>query len=182
MKFAVESLAGCWDECLELARQHWQETEGYRHGQPFNPLLERYLDYERAGMFFMACARDGSELAGYAGMYMASSMHSQVTIATEDTFFIARHHRKGSNALRFIKFLEAECIRRGCMEIGFTAKLSNKAYRLLDYLDYTPTAVAYSKTLKQGADSAISSLAVNSESSDGAIRLPSAHRNQDAAL
>ena len=147
MKFAIEPLAQCWDEMVALAALHWQETEGYRHGQPFAPSLERYKQYDDMGWYFEGTARDDSgKMVGYCGMYIVPSMHSQCQIAVEDSLFIVPEHRKGRNAIRFIQFLEAECRRRGVVEISITAK--NEAVgRLLTHLDFSLTAWQYTKQI-----------------------------------
>jgi GNAT superfamily N-acetyltransferase len=151
--FAVEPLTACWNEVMGLAIQHWSETEQYRAGQGFRPVFERYEQYDRAGWFFMATAREDGQLVGYAGMYVTPSMHTQLLIATEDTFFILATHRKGRNGIRFVQFVEAEAIRRGAIEIGMTAKMSNPAAgRILEYLKYQPTSMQYTKQVEIHAD------------------------------
>lgn len=147
MKFAVEPLAQCWDEMIALAALHWKETEGYRHGQPFAPKLERYKQYDDMGWYFEGTARDDDgKLVGYCGMYIVPSMHSQCQIAVEDSLFIVPEHRKGRNAIRFIKFLEDECRRRGVVEISITAK-NEGVGKILQYLDFSLTAWQYSKQI-----------------------------------
>jgi hypothetical protein len=150
LTFAVEPLAACWNEVMELAAQHYEETEGYHRGQPFAPRFERYEEYDKAGWFFMATARDEGLLVGNAGFYVTPSMHSQLLIATEDTVFLTPAARKGRNGIRFVQFVEAECVQRGATEIGMTAKFANKAAgRILEYLKYQPTSMQYTKQCVQ---------------------------------
>ena len=153
MIFAVEPLKGCWAECMALAQAHWQETEGYRHGQQFKPEFDRYEKYDACGWFFVATARHDGVMVGYAGMYITPSMHTQEIIATEDTWFLLPEYRKGRNAIEFCKFVEAECRKRGAVEICMTAKLGNGAGRILEYLGYDMVSKQYSKKLGS-ADSA----------------------------
>lgn len=145
MIFAIEKLKDCWDEIMVLAKEHWFETEEYRHGQPFNPLFERYDAYDRAGWLFQFTARDEGKLVGYATMYLVPSMHSQVQLATEDTWFLIPEYRKGRNAIRFYKYVEQEMVARGAKEVVMTAKMTNKAGKILEYLDFKPVAMQYSK-------------------------------------
>lgn len=144
--FAVEPLAQCWDEMVALAAHHWQETEGYRHGQPFAPSYERYAEYDRAGWYFEATARVEGRMVGYCGIYVVPSMHSQQMIATEDAMFIVPEYRRGRNALRFIQFLEQECQRRGVVEVNITSK-TEAVKRLLEHLDFPVVAHHHSKQL-----------------------------------
>ena len=152
MIFAIEKLGDCWDEIMVLARAHWMETEMYRHGQEFAPSFERYRQYEDAGWLLQFTAREDGRLVGYATMYLVPSMHTQRLIATEDTWFLLPSHRKGRNAVRFYRHVEAECFRRGAVEVTMTAKMTNHAGRILEYLDFEKVAVQYSKQLAR-ADS-----------------------------
>jgi GNAT superfamily N-acetyltransferase len=144
--FAIEPLSVCWDEMVALASKHWQETESYRHGQPFAPSFDRYNQYDQAGWYFEATIRDAGVLVGYAGIYLIESMHSQQVIATEDSLFIDKPYRKGRTALRFIKFLEDECRKRGAVEVNITAKNPAVA-KILAYLGFPQVATHHSKQL-----------------------------------
>lgn len=144
--FAVEPLSVCWDEMVKLASEHWKETEGYRHGQPFAPSFDRYNEYDKCGWYFEGTIRDDGVLVGYAGIYLTPSMHSQQVIATEDSLFILPSHRKGRNAIRFIKFLEDECRKRGAVEVNITAKNPAVA-KILDYLGFPQVATHHAKQL-----------------------------------
>lgn len=168
--FSAEPLANIWHELIKLHALHWEETESYRHGQPFAPRLERYQQYERTGMFVMYTARLDRKLIGNLGIYFSLSMHTQLPLAVEDTLFLLPAYRKGTNAVRFMRYVEAECWKRGVSEITVTAK-NDKVGRLMKHLGYRPNSVVYSKASNQGADSATLPLAVNSESSDGATRI-----------
>lgn len=146
--FAIEPLVRCWDEMIALAAEHWQETEAYRHDQPFAPSFERYNEYDKLGWYFEGTVREAGILVGYCGMYLTPSMHSQCLIATEDSLFLRKDHRRGRTALRFIQFLEAECARRGAVEVGITAK-TEEARRLLLHLDFAQVATHHSKRIIQ---------------------------------
>src|SRR5690348_10059283 len=138
---------------MQLAVDHWHETEMYRHGQKFCPSYERYIQYEQAGWLIQCMARnEKGEAVGYATLYICPSMHTQQMIATEDTFFILPEYRKGRNGVRLVKFAEDECRKRGAVEIMMTSKLTNNAGRLMECLGYTQVAKQYSKQFS--ADSA----------------------------
>ena len=158
MIFAIESLENIWDEFIVLCAEHWKETEGYRHNQPFNLSKERYLGYEKAGWYLQFTARDEGKLVGHVGIYVLPSMHSQQLIANEDMLFLLPEARKGRNALRLHQFVEDEMRRRGVVEITATVKPFNNAGKLLEYLGYSMVTYGYSKHLTQCADSAITPL------------------------
>jgi hypothetical protein len=86
-------------------------------------------------------------------MYLCPSMHTQQLIATEDTFFLLPESRKGRNAIRLLDFVEAECKRRGAVEICMTAKLGNHAGRILELRGYSVVSRQYSKSFLSRADS-----------------------------
>jgi GNAT superfamily N-acetyltransferase len=151
LTFAIEKLIDVWPELVEIHLKHWDETEAYRHGQPFDPRLERYREYEQICWYVLYTARDGEKLVGNLGVYYAPSMHTQQLIATEDTLFLLPEYRKGRNAIEFIKFVEAECWRRGAVEIIVTAK-DDKVGRLLAHLDFQPVAMQYSKSASPTAN------------------------------
>lgn len=167
LRFAVEPLMRCRLEVDALARQHWMETEEYRHGQEYNPDWVRYLSSDAAGWYFMCTARPDdpcrmqAPMVGYGGMWAMPSMHTQKMIASEDTFFLLPEYRQGWNAIQFLKFIEAECLKRGAVEIGWTDKKGKGA--LLRRLGYSVVASQWSKQLgrfvpdvKSGADSTFS--------------------------
>jgi hypothetical protein len=145
LTFAIEPLIDVWPELVELYLAQWNETEAYRHGQPFDPRLERYMEYEQIGWYVLFTARDGEKLVGNIGMYLTPSMHTQQLIATEDTLFLLKEYRKGRNAITFIKFVETEAWRRGAVELMISSK-NDKTGRLMEHLDFQPVAVQYSKS------------------------------------
>ena len=163
--YGVEKLDRCWNELMVIASQHWNETEGFRRGEPFAPSFSRYAECERIGFFTMFTARDGEKLVGYAGMYTTQSMHSQVTIAVEDQWFLLPEYRKGRNALAFVRYVEWFLSMRGVRAIQMSAKLANGAGRILEYLDYQAVSTVYFKSLDR-ADSAQDQPAVMLENAD----------------
>jgi hypothetical protein len=153
--FACEPIAAIWDEAMTLAKIHHAGTKGFRRHEPLNPSKERYAAYERQGCFLAFTARDGHTLIGYFGIYVTYSMHSQLLMATEDTFFIHPDYRDGFNAIRFIKYVERAMRDRDVHEILFSCEMDNSvANRLLTFLKYEPVIQQYRKLLSPGADSA----------------------------
>lgn len=132
---------------ISLASEHWKETEMYRHGQEFKPIFERYNQYAKLGWLFHFVARDEGKMVGYSLIYLTPSMHTQKSIATEDTFFLSPSHRKGRNGIRFYRYIEQEMFKKGAFEVVFTAKMTNSVGKILEYLDFQRVAVQYSKQL-----------------------------------
>ena len=146
MIFQKESLVTSWDEVMDIAKEHWNETEGYRHGQLFSPDKSRYLYLESIGFYHQFTARDGDMLAGYGGIYVMPSMHTQKMVASEDTYFLLPAYRKGRNAIRFLRFIEDYLKDLGCIEFMVSTKLSNpRAERIIEYLKFQFVEKRWSK-------------------------------------
>lgn len=143
--FAVEPLEQVWDEFVALAEQHWKETQGYRHGQPFCLSFERYNAYAKVGWYLQFTARDQGRLVGYGGVYIVPSMHTQQLIATEDSWYLAPEYRKGWNAVRFFRFMEQEGVKRGVVESTLTTPTHLKSGLICERLGYKPVATVYNK-------------------------------------
>lgn len=151
LEFDIEPLEICWREIYEppdgLAFHHWLETQQHRHSQPYAPSFERYNSYARAGWFIQFTARDAGKLVGYAGVYVVPSMHTQCLISTEDTWYLEPAYRKGWNAIKFYRFMEAECERLGVVESTLTLPVQKHLGTILRRLAYKPVSVQYSKHL-----------------------------------
>lgn len=152
----VERVADCWDELYPLAQAHQASTKSYRRHEPFNPDKTRYIQYNEMGYFHLVTARDGGELVGYFGVYVTDSMHSQLKMATEDTFYIHPDYRQGRTALRVIRYVENYLRLLGVHEILFSCEIDNKTgiQGLLGLLGYEPKILQFSKHLSTSADSA----------------------------
>jgi L-amino acid N-acyltransferase YncA len=154
----VESVSACWDELEPLARAHWNGTKSYRRHEPFNPDKARYLQFNEMGYFHLITARDAGNLVGYFGLYITTSMHSQLRMATEDTFFVHPDYRQGRLALRILKYVESYCQLLGVHELLFSCELENQTgiTGLLDRIGFKETIRQYSKHLAPppSADSA----------------------------
>lgn len=157
LTFQAESAERCWDELYPLAQAHWASTESYHRHEPFNPSKERYAGYNRMGYFHLLTARDGARLAGYFGLYITDSMHSQLKMATEDTFYLHPDYRAGRNAWRMLRYAEQYCRQCGVKELLFSCEVDNTSgiHRLVERLDFRPVIMQYSKQISPPcADSA----------------------------
>jgi GNAT superfamily N-acetyltransferase len=160
LTYQLESVDRCWNQVMELAVVHWAGTKSYRRHYPFNPSFERYREANQQGFFQLLTARDGERLAGYFGVYLSPSMHSQHVMMTEDTFFLHPDYRGGTTALRFLKHILEQARAWGVQEIMFSCEADNDTgiQRLLTRLDFEPVIMQYSLRLTQvpPADSGIS--------------------------
>jgi GNAT superfamily N-acetyltransferase len=125
------------------------ETQQHHHDQPYAPSFERYNSYAKVGWFLQFTARENGKLVGYSGVYVTPSMHTQATISVEDTWYLLPEYRKGWNAIKFYKFIEAYGKPLGVHEAVLTipATKDPRLGHMLERMGYTAVAVKYSKNL-----------------------------------
>ncbi len=149
MQFAIEKIDDIWGELQENYQLHWDETEGYRHGQGLNMDKARYLQYEGMGLYFMYTARIGGVLAGNLGAYVMHSMHTGALIATEDTLFMKKEYRRSGHSRNFLDFVENDLFNeKKVVEINVTVKAENKASLFVESAGYDRIGYQYSKTVQ----------------------------------
>ena len=146
VSFQREKLADIWDDVMVLCAMHWEETEQYQSA-PLNPDKERYLEYNEMGYHRQYTARDGEKVVGHLGVYISTSMHTQVSIATEDTWYLMPEYRRGRNAMRFYQFIEEDLRKEGVYEVLMHAKNANNTARLMEFLGYKPVGTLCIKRL-----------------------------------
>lgn len=157
LTFALEPIAPAWEDFIALARIHWEGTKSYHRHEPFAPALARYQPCNESGFLQFCTARSDGALVGYLLFYVTNSMHSQKRMAVEDTFFLHPDYRRGRNALRMLQYVEARCREFGAEELLCSCEADNTSgiQRLLQFLDYSPVIMQYSKRLlSPRADSA----------------------------
>lgn len=136
----IESIEQIQDEIRPIHLEHWQETEGYRHGIEFNPDYSRLAEYERINQYVLFTLRHEGVLVGNCGIYVKQSMHTQRLVATEDTLFISKAHR-GPTSKWFHDQVENALKGLGVTEIRITVKNTNRVGKLLQRWGYKPVAV-----------------------------------------
>ena len=146
--FSVERMADIKEEMKPLHLAHWEETEAHRHGLPFSPDYETFIQYEGSGRYILFTARKDGKLVGNCAMYIDRSTHTKTLIATEDTLYFLPEARRGAVAKRFIAYCEAAlkslCIR----EITVTVKTVNRAGLFFQRLGYKHVENGLTKVLE----------------------------------
>ena len=146
-RFTHERFDGVSQEILPVWHAHWQETEGYRHDQPFNPDLEAYRKSAATGDYQLFLVRYGEQPVGNCGIYLHRSRHTGELIASEDTIFILSEHRKGRLGIEFCRYVEGCLASIGCRELRVTVKTVNRVTKLLMRRGYEHTANVLIKML-----------------------------------
>lgn len=138
--FARERLQDIANEVASLWRAHWQETEGYRHVQPYEPDFMQYARMEQNGMFAEYTARIDGKLVGHIGYIIHKSRHTSKLNAVEDYFYLLPEARRGFWALQLLRYAIADLKRIGCAQIGMSSKLTNDIRPLLKRVGFEHVA------------------------------------------
>lgn len=139
MRYAVESVAECWDEIVPLAGRHHASA---RFPWPFRPNREFYDGLERAKVLSVFTMRDGRQfLQGYATFVILDHPHMECRVASQDTIYVlpeARGYGSGKFLLwcdERLKALGAQLIVRGVTrDADFSPALVRIGYTLGDML------------------------------------------------
>ncbi|QGH72937.1 MAG: N-acetyltransferase [Siphoviridae sp. ctdEk19] len=132
LAFARERLGQILPEAFALWQAHWEETEGYRAGQGFQPNLEQYVQLDETGQFVEFTARnEAGQLVGHLGFILHMSRHTCRPNAVEDYFYLAPEARKGLNAVSLLRFAVNWLQEAGMAQIGMSSKLTNDIEPLL---------------------------------------------------
>lgn len=134
------------DQIRVLHEAHWKETEGYRHGLPFNPDYGYFLEKDASGEYLLFTVRKDGHLVGNFGLFLNTSHHTQELVASEDTLFILPEHRVGRLYFRFSEYVDEACQTLGVSELRTSTKLSNHSGDMLPRLGYAHVGNNYVKT------------------------------------
>lgn len=145
---AAERLCAVLREVEPMHRAQWDETEGYRHAQALHVDYPRMLTAEATGQYLLLTVRRDGEMVGHMGLNIATSRHTQMLVATEDTLYIAPAHRAvGRLFPRFVAFGERVARQFGVREIRLSTKLVNQSHGLMQRLGYAPVAMVLCKQI-----------------------------------
>lgn len=101
LEFAVEAYSDAIEEMRLLYPINWAETGT----DELDPDYERYLELESRGMMHVVTARDAGELVGYHQFIISTHLHRRhAMVASTDTVYLKKSHRKGFNGVRFLEF------------------------------------------------------------------------------
>lgn len=151
-------LAHHYGELHELHRDHWQQTEKYRHGLALDVDYEAMRELERHGRLLQIVARREGAIVGHVRMYLGKSMHTSLLHATEDTLYLQPEHRGGFVAIRMMRYAERCLLALGVRSIEANSKLISQreggpgADVLMRRLGYQPCAIQFSKVFPGAPD------------------------------
>lgn len=144
MTFSLERLSDILPQVEELWREHFAETEGYRHSLGYNPNRESFLTYERQGVLRLYTARDGGRLVGQIGFLVYKSRHTQTMTAAEDFFYVRPEVRGKGVATGLLRYALQDLRDEGVPQATVTDKLDDDARRVFEKVGFKLVARQYS--------------------------------------
>jgi len=147
MRFAVESLAQCWDQGQALLELHWREIALHQDLIPLAIDRESYEQMERAGQLQLVTMRDDEGiLRGYHVSLIRPHLHYRTSLtAFTDVFYIHPDFRKGSTATHLFRYVETQLGFRGVQRMYATCKLSLDLRPLFKRLRWTMIEYVFTK-------------------------------------
>lgn len=149
LTLAIERLADVLDEVQELWRLHFQETEGYRASLGYNPDVQGFLGYDRAGMFRLFTARDNGRLIGQLGFIVYRSRHTQTQTASEDFFYVRDENRGAGVANDLMRYALMELRDEGIDQVTFSDKQPSDLEPFLKRFGFKFVSKQYSLIFKE---------------------------------
>jgi len=148
--FSIENGADNYLEIEPLYRQHYSEMRERlgRDGvtiSEYNPRLDVYFEYWRAGHLVNYIVRRDGVAVGYSNIYVTNDMHNRELIATEDTIYLLPEHRNGTGQ-RFSRFILADLKGRGVKRLSVTALTDLRVAKLWKRMGFKHTAHAMTYT------------------------------------
>jgi GNAT superfamily N-acetyltransferase len=148
LTFAKESVLRVADEIMPLLELHYEEVALHKDSIKLDPDWARYVAMEEQGNCHVYTLRDGVVLVGYAVFFMSQHIHYQRTlVASNDILFIHPMYRRGTAALRFIKYCEEQVKNRGVNKITWHVKKHNDWSAILHRIGYETEETIVGKIL-----------------------------------
>ncbi len=112
-----------------------------------NPDKEKYLKLEEARVLECIGLFNGTEMVGFAVMYISPMLHYSEVAATMESVFIAKEHRGMNSSKRLFEFVEEVAIDRGCSNLFISAPIDGALAKVSKSLGFTATNITFSKEL-----------------------------------
>jgi len=146
VKYAVENATDIIEEIKPLLQSHYEEIARNKDKIKLNPNYDIYRSMDTAGLLHVVTVRDNEVLAGYFICVIMPNLHYQdCIVATNDILFISKPYRKGSLAMKMLKYAEKTLKERGADRIVINMKLAHDFGVLLERLGYVEIERVYEK-------------------------------------
>jgi GNAT superfamily N-acetyltransferase len=148
IEYRQECLSTTKDDCIPLINQHWDEIALNKQSIKLNPDWDEYERLSKNGSLRIFTARDGGELVGYFVLIVNRSLHYKDHLfAVNDILFMRQDHRKGSTALKLLRFAEKALRNDGVSLVMVNTKVHQPFDPLMERLGYNLIERIYSKNL-----------------------------------
>ena len=111
------------------------------------PKTKTYKPLEDAGVLTVFCAYLNDELIGFATLLAYHSHHYDLKLATTESIFVTKRHRKSGAGLKLIRSTEDKARSLGSPALLVTAPLGGSLAKILPSLDYNLTNLVFIKRL-----------------------------------
>lgn len=138
--YQIEPYAHALPELKEIYPVHWLELALFQDRMPLRPQDYTYINQDQEGDLFLVTTRRNGELIGYYTCLLYRSLHYDISTATMDMIYMKIEHRSRGYAIRMIKFVEKELIKRG-VQIWYSGFKTHKPLgleRVLPALGFIP--------------------------------------------
>lgn len=148
MNFQRETIFDVIEEVQPLLDLHYNELCLNKELAELSPRWDVYAEMERLGCFIVLTAREDGKLVGYSAFFLQPHMHySGFVVAQNDLFYITEEHRRGTTALRFLRYSETVLKDLGAQKLVYHCKYSNNLAPILHRLAYKDEEVMTAKLL-----------------------------------
>lgn len=145
----LERLSAAIDEVKVLWEKHFQETEGYRASLGYNPDVDAFLAFDRAGQFRLYTARRGGRLVGQLGCIIFKSRHTQTKTAGEDFYYVLPEERGQGTARELLRFGLLDLRDEGVEQVTFSDKEPSDLGPFLGKFGFKQVSKQYSLVFKE---------------------------------
>lgn len=111
--YQVEPYEQALPELKEIFPVHWLELALFQDRMPLKPQDNEYIARDRDGRLFLTTCRRNGELIGYYTCLVHNSLHYDIPTALMDMIYMKIEFRSRGYAIRMIRFVEKELIKRG---------------------------------------------------------------------
>lgn len=146
--FNAEPLVDCLEAIKAQHKLQWDELDQSAKGLVLNPDYQRLLEGNALGRYVIFTARKDGNLVGNCGVWLYNSTHTQDLMASEDTLFLQKEHRKGRTGIKFFQYCESVLKELGVVEISFSVSPSNNVWKVWERLGYSIKTYQMAKVIK----------------------------------
>ena len=151
IEYRQECLKTTRTDCLPLIHSHWHEVALNKDSIKLSPDWDEYQRLDDSGVLRIYTARDGAKLVGYFVLIVSKSLHyKDHKFAVNDILFMDKDYRKGSVAIKLLRFAEKILKADGVSLMMVNTKVHQPFDPLMERLGYNLIERIYSKNLIEG--------------------------------